>query len=193
MHSQCDLVLLADEAFAGGKGLDIHTRTKIVRYWAYNKSIVIRIGDDVLEVSGNSWYFNGIYMGKIKSIGGFPVTMKEQGPKKRKFIIDLGSVYPNETIVLSNFNEFTRVQFPQGSEEAFGRTRGMLGDYKTGKLLARDGVTEFDDFYSFAQYWQVRHDIFGMYGIFFFPFWYPSNIYYCVLPFFFLFSVGPPS
>eukprot|EP00980_Cylindrotheca_fusiformis_P028986 scaffold22689_cov163-Cylindrotheca_fusiformis.AAC.1 len=32
----------------------------------------------------------------------------------------------------------------------------MLGDFKTGKTLARDGVTEMDDFWALGNEWQVR-------------------------------------
>ena len=38
--------------FTGGMGLDVHIRTKIVRYWSYIQSVAIRIGNDILEIQG---------------------------------------------------------------------------------------------------------------------------------------------
>lgn len=41
------------------------------------------------------------------------------------------------------------------SEEAFGKTVGLAGDYKTGKSLARDGATVIDDYEEMGNEWQV--------------------------------------
>lgn len=38
---------------------------------------------------------------------------------------------------------------------AFGNKIGLLGDYKTGKTLARDGVTVIHDFIDLGNEWQV--------------------------------------
>merc|ERR1712151_340570 len=51
-HGQCDLVLVKDEKFADGLGIDVQIRTKLVRFWSYIKSAAIRIGSDILEVEG---------------------------------------------------------------------------------------------------------------------------------------------
>merc|ERR1712183_1145735 len=52
-HGQCDMILTKDKNFAGGIGLEVQIRTKLIRFWSYIKSAVIRIGDDILEVQGN--------------------------------------------------------------------------------------------------------------------------------------------
>jgi hypothetical protein len=49
--------------------------------------------------------------------------------------------------------EFVRVDFENGTEESFGNTVGMLGNFKTGETLARDGV--LDDFLELGSEWQV--------------------------------------
>ena len=52
-HGQCDLVLAKDPEFADGLGLEIHIRTKLVRFWSYIKTVAIKIGNDILEVEGS--------------------------------------------------------------------------------------------------------------------------------------------
>ena len=78
-----------------------------------------------------------------------------QSDFKHRFEIDLSSKYPGHKIVLSTFKEFVRVDFLNGSEEAFGKTVGLLGDFSTGKTLARDGSTVIDDFWMYGNEWQV--------------------------------------
>eukprot|EP00980_Cylindrotheca_fusiformis_P006756 scaffold1410_cov123-Cylindrotheca_fusiformis.AAC.4 len=162
-HGQCDLVLAKDPEFADGLGLDVHIRTKLVRFWSYIESAAVRIGADILEVQGSgdpefgvtNYWFNLEPVGELTTVGGFPVTLNEKSRRKKVFEIDLSSKYPGEKIVVSTFNEFLKVDFENGSEEAFGNTVGMLGNFSTGQTLARDGATVMDDFTLFGQEWQV--------------------------------------
>jgi len=162
-HGQCDLVLTKDHNFAEGLGLDIQIRTKLVRFWSYIKKAAIRIGNDVLEVEGKSdpeefdtsYWFNLEYKGEATSIGGFPLTIHDNKVSKSYFEIDLSSKYPGQKIVIATYREFVRVDFQGATAEAFGNTVGMLGDFKTGELLARDGVTSIDEFMEFGNEWQV--------------------------------------
>jgi len=162
-HGQCDLILVKDNSFANGLGLEVQIRTKLVRFWSYIKSAAIRIGDDILEVQGNGnpddidnhYWFNLEYQGEIKTIGGFPVTLKDTAEYSRSFEIDLSSKYPGLNIVINYYKEFVKVDFKNGSKEAFGNTIGLLGNFKTGKTLARDGFTVIDDFSQFGNEWQV--------------------------------------
>ena len=161
-HGQCDLVLAKDDDFADGAGLDVQIRTKLVRYWSYIKNAAIRIGSDILEVEGNpetdssnNYWVNFAYQGKLDNIGGFPVTYHQPLAYKRRFEIDLSSQFPGQKIVISTYKEFVRVDFENGSEEAFGNTKGLLGDFKTGATLARDGSTAMNDFWEYGNEWQV--------------------------------------
>jgi hypothetical protein len=162
-HGQCDMVLAKDPAFASGLGIDVQIRTKLVRFWSYIKVASIRIGDDILEVEGNAdpedldthYWMNLEYQGEINSLGGFPVTATKPLSYKRKFDIDLGSKYPNQKIVIATYKEFVSVNFENGTEESFGKTVGLLGDFKTGKTLARDGATIVHDFWEYGSEWQV--------------------------------------
>ena len=160
-HGQCDMILAKDQEFANGVGIDVQIRTKLVRFWSYIKTAAIRLGNDILEVEGSAnsedleahYWMNLEYQGELKTLGGFPVTVF--GSHKRRFEIDLSSMYPNQKIVISTLKEFIRIDFQNGSEEAFGKTVGMLGDFHTGKTLARDGLTVLNDFTEFGNEWQV--------------------------------------
>jgi hypothetical protein len=156
-------VLTRDENFASGLGVEVQIRTKLVRYWSYIKSAAIRIGDDILEVQGSSnpdaavtdYWMNFEYQGKLKTVGGFPVTFNFKSTNQRIFVVDLSSKFPGQQIKISTYKEFVRVDFQHGTAEAFGNTVGLLGDFKTGKTLARDGFTVLDDFSEFGSEWQV--------------------------------------
>jgi hypothetical protein len=102
----------------------------------------------------NYWY-NLEYQGEVQTLGGFPVTIIRPPSFKTKFVIDLSSKYPGTQIVISTYKEFVRVDFEGATEESFGNTVGLLGDFSTGKTLARDGDTELQDFWRFGTEWQV--------------------------------------
>jgi len=161
-HGQCDLVMVKDSEFAEGRGIDVHIRTKIVRFWSYIKTVAIRIGNDVLEIEGSvdaddgeaHYWINYEYQGELDTFAGFPVTQELPSVYKRQYKIDLSSQYPNTHIIVHMYKEFVRVSF-NGSGDAFGKTVGILGDYKTGRTLARDGATVLNDFDAFGDEWQV--------------------------------------
>lgn len=158
-HGQCDILLAKDDGFADGLGLNVQTRTKVVRHWSYNKNIAIQIGDDILELEGGpdsaTWWFNYEHLGELSTIGGFPINRTVKGSWKQLFEIDLESKYPGHKIVLSTYKEFVRIDFQGDSEEAYGKVVGILGDYNSGKTVARDGVTVLNDFMELGQEWQV--------------------------------------
>jgi hypothetical protein len=161
-HGQCDLVLTKDPTFADGLGLDVQIRTKLVRYWSYIKSVAIRLGDDILEVQGSgeptpetNYWVNFEYRGELKSIGGFPVKAWLSNNIKHNIEIDVGSKYPGLKICITTFRDFIKVDFVGASEQSMGNAIGMLGDFKSGATLARDGFSILDDFSELGQEWQV--------------------------------------
>jgi len=161
-HGQCDMILAKDLNFANGVGLDVQIRTKMVRFWSYVHTAAIRIGDDILEIQGigdkdrdTHYWFNFQYQADTTTIGGFPLTITSNDGEKRYFEIDLGSKFPGQKILLSAFKEFIAVDFKDSTTESFGNTVGMLGDYKSGKTFARDGVTEIHDFNELGNEWQL--------------------------------------
>ncbi|CAJ1963414.1 unnamed protein product [Cylindrotheca closterium] len=162
-HGQCDMVMVNDPLFADNAGLDIHIRTKLVRFWSYIKNVSIRIGSDILEIVGNPdiksrepmYWVNYEYMGDLDTIGGFPITYVATSGSKSVYEIDLSSKYPNAKIIIKIYKEFLRIKM-EGKEEVWGNTVGLLGDYHTGETIGRDGVSVFDDYYKFGSEWQVN-------------------------------------
>jgi len=154
--------LVRDPDFANGLGLDVHIRTKIVRYWSYIQSVAIRIGTNVLEIQGNSdsnldhpnYWINFEHLGDLTTFAGFPVTQTTSGPHKRSYSIDLRTRIPGHSLRIDLFREFVRVKL-NGEKSAYRKTEGLLGDPITGKMLARDGVTELADYADFGNEWQV--------------------------------------
>jgi hypothetical protein len=159
------MILAKDAKFANGLGLEVQIRTKLVRFWSYIKSAAIRIGSDIIEIEGSAdssdfdlhYWINLEYRGKVGTLGGFPLTIKKPKATSHKTIIeiDLSSKYPGQMIEVSAWKEFVRVDFKNGSEASYGNAVGMLGDFKTGKTLSRDGVTVMDDFWALGNEWQV--------------------------------------
>jgi len=163
-HGQCDMILAKDTNFAHGIGLDVQIRTKLVRFWSYIHTAAIRIGDDILELQGSPdmkdreshYWFNFEYQADASTIGGFPLSIKNNGSHKRSFEIDLSSKFPGQKIVLSAYKEFVSVDFKGAAPESFGNTVGLLGDFYSGKTLARDGAREINDFNELGNEWQLR-------------------------------------
>ena len=158
------MVLAKDPNFADGLGLDVQIRTKLVRFWSYIKSAAVRIGNDVFEVEGTAdsdeaqikYWYNMEAMAPVSQIGGFPITIKPSNKGTKQIVeIDLSSKYPGVKIEFQVWKEFVKVNFINASKEAFGNSVGMLGDFETGKTLARDGATVIDDYYKYGNEWQV--------------------------------------
>ena len=145
-----------------GIDLDIHIRTKMVRYWSYIKTAAIRIGGDILEVEGSipgedglakrHYYINFEYRGELDTLGGFPVVIN---PRNNVYTIDLDSAYAGVKIEIKTFKEFVSVKIIGATNESFGNAVGIIGDFNTGKTLARDGSTVLDDFNDLGLEWQV--------------------------------------
>eukprot|EP00980_Cylindrotheca_fusiformis_P020142 scaffold7212_cov165-Cylindrotheca_fusiformis.AAC.2 len=164
-HGQCDLMLTTDPNFADGLGIDVQIRTKLVRFWSYIKTAAIRIGDDIFEFQGDAfpeessgpkYWFNLELQGNLDTIGGFPISMIRNSVLKTMFEIDLDSMYPGQKIIIGAYKEFVRVDFRNASEESYGNVAGLLGNFKTGETLSRDGAKVIDNFTELGQEWQLR-------------------------------------
>lgn len=158
------MVMTKDANFADGLGIDIQIRTKLVRFWSYIRNAAIRIGTDIIELEGSSdsndqsiryWYNMEFQADNAKTLGGFPMTIRRIYSMMTKVEIDLSSKYPGVTMEMSTYKEFIKVEVKGATEEAFGNAVGLLGDFKTGKTLARDGVTELQDWNEFGNEWQI--------------------------------------
>jgi len=84
------------------------------------------------------------------------VKQKLSSSIKHSYTIDLSSKYPHTSIAVQLYMGFVRVKFLGAHQkDAFGKTVGLMGDFNTGKTLARDGVTALDDFIAVGNEWQV--------------------------------------
>jgi hypothetical protein len=154
-NGACDLVFLHSDKFGDGLGIDIHLRTKHRRQFSYVSDTAVRIGADILEVSGRRYYLNGIEMADLPTtLGGFTVRYKKVDEKKGMYTIDLKE---HGKILISNWKDFLTVAIEHGSSEYFADSIGLLGDYFNGNMLARDGVTRMEDNVdAFGQEWMVQ-------------------------------------
>jgi len=159
-HGECDLVLVDHPSFSNGLGLKVHIRTTRVKYFSYISNIAVQIGDDVLEFDNDvtNFLING-----------------ETAPPKRKYVRTLlGGFHvrrdPKAISIRFDDNVKARIDLIQrtngwpavvvdgATTEVFKDSLGLLGDWETGKRLARDGKTLMDDpdATAFALEWQVR-------------------------------------
>jgi hypothetical protein len=137
--------------------LDIHLRTKMVRYWSYIERAAIRIGNDILEVEGLpdfslSYWINYEYQGELNDLAGFPVSINKNNDR---YTINLASVFPGQKIEIKTYKEFVGVKIIGATKESFGNAVGITGDYQTGNTYARDGSTVLHDFNELGMEWQV--------------------------------------
>ena len=158
----CDLVLLSNPAFNRGQGLHVHVRTKITRWWSSIESAAVRIGDDILEVKAGietrPYWING-EEGRFRTSKPFPFTL---GGFHGRFryrsdrIIQYKIFLPNDqNLVIKSIKNMLRVELQHATEEYFGQTLGLMGTYRNGLLVGRDGSSEFEDADAFGLEWQV--------------------------------------
>jgi hypothetical protein len=163
-HGECDMVLLNNPSFANGLGMRLHIRTTRVKYWSYIEQIALQIGDDVLEFNNDvdNFLINGAKVGEpvkgVKTRFGLEEFWLRRDPKALSLRLD------NKLKAKIDFIQHKKTHFPAVSVSAgsnqtiFEGSLGMLGQWGTGKMIGRDGVTEFDDAEQFALEWQVRSD-----------------------------------
>ncbi|KAL7561375.1 hypothetical protein ACA910_001478 [Epithemia clementina (nom. ined.)] len=156
-HGECDLVLVKNDAFANGLGLDLHLRTTIHDFYSYVESAALRIGDQVLEVSGGKFWINGEEGSDDDlptSISGFTLHPPYTQGTAQVYKVELNR---GDMILFRNYKHFLTVDV-SGTVEDFGDSVGLLGDYNTADMVARDGKTVIADPDVFGQEWQVRDD-----------------------------------
>jgi hypothetical protein len=154
------LVILDNKEFADGLGLDIHIRTKHEAFYSYIEQAAIRIGDDIVEFADDGYYINGVQgfdSDLPTTIGGFPLnhpTWTESG-KVKFYLINLNN---GDYINIFKYMHFMSVQVEGKSKKDFEKSVGLLGNFFTSDMLARDGVTIVNDVDEFGAEWQVRDD-----------------------------------
>jgi hypothetical protein len=153
-HGECDLVLLHSPTFMSGLGLDVHIRTKIRRDMSYISSAALRIGKDVLEVESQGvYYLNGALNADLPAeFSGFEFLHMQPTDKQHVFEVHLGG---RERVKVKTYKDFVSVLIEQGENKHFGDSAGLMGDFRMGHMIARDGKTVIEDANAFGQEWQV--------------------------------------
>lgn len=152
--------------FAADMALRIHIRTKIRYVYSYISNAVLQIGDDVLEVASFGEYrFNGVAHADLShpdstlGDGLYHVQYTHPSPKVHLFEIVLGMDDDEgiqEKIVIKTFKDMVSVKLEHAGADRFADSVGMMGDFMTGDMMARNGTTVVDDPNLFAAEWQVR-------------------------------------
>jgi hypothetical protein len=170
-HGECDLVLLDHPSFSNGLGLRVHIRTTRVKYFSFIEKVAVQIGDEVLEFDNDvkNFYINGQHVGENKQhhktkLSGFVVRRDEKALSIR--LQDEGTKEARQAGRVAKIDLHTRKNgFPAvivdaGMTDIFAGSLGMLGEFGTGRALARDGQMEIEidpvNAEAFALEWQVR-------------------------------------
>ncbi|KAL7559871.1 hypothetical protein ACA910_005370 [Epithemia clementina (nom. ined.)] len=155
-HGQCDLVLFQSDSFANGLGLDVHIRTEIERFYSMIAQVAIKIGEHVLEVQHDNFFIDGV-LGDAAMLpttfSGYNLSREVQDKSYRSsFTIDVGDKHYIKIRIYKHFMSVSLIGDPKELQDS----RGMLGRYSDGALVARDGVTVIEDPNEFGAEWQVR-------------------------------------
>jgi hypothetical protein len=83
---------------------------------------------------------------------GFAFSHTQPTDKQHVFKVHFGG---RERIKLKTYKDFVSVLIEQGKSENFHHSVGLMGDFRMGHMIARDGKTVIDDANAFGQEWQV--------------------------------------
>jgi hypothetical protein len=155
-HGECDLVMFHDPEFESGLGLDVHIRTEIRREFSFIAFAALKIGKDVLEVASQGVYWiNGVLNADLpKEFAGFEFKHTQPTDQQHVFEVHLGG---RERIKLKTYKDFVGVLVEQGQGANFAESVGLMGNFRTGHMLSRDGKV-MDNWNAYGQEWQVRGD-----------------------------------
>ena len=158
-HGECDLVLAQNEQFNSGAGLALHARTKIHSYYSYIETAALKVGENTMEFYNDHFFLNDVKFtpedlpvtfmeGKSEySITDIP---SEQPGKHQNYAVNLNGV---SSILFKFYKNFLTYKI-SGDASDFGGSVGLMGDFYTGEMVARDGKI-MSNFEEFAFEWQV--------------------------------------
>jgi len=128
-----------------------------IRYdYSFISRAAIRIGEDILEIgSWGDYSFNGVHHADmpLTMSGNVSVAFTPKNEKENVFDIYVGNT--KEHIKVKTFKDFVNVRIENGSHASFEGSRGLMGAYGSGAMLARDGKTILEDPKDFGQERQV--------------------------------------
>jgi len=166
-HGECDLVLIHNESFQDGKGLDVHVRTKIEDIYSLISAVAIQVGDTIFEfnhetVGEPEFFMNGVEISDLPHTDNkdFLVTKhevhsEEYNTNLQVYTIDLGR---DSVIKIEVMFKWVNVNVHAPGNHVAGST-GLSGSYPAGTMLGRDGVTDLkNDRNTYGSQWQVQED-----------------------------------
>jgi hypothetical protein len=156
--------MLTNPDFNNGQGLEIHIRTKMMKWWSFIESAAIKIGNDILEVKSGiqdrQYWVNGLEGAFMKdsgmlasTIGGFNVRFRVISDNVIHYKIFLPD---SQLLVIKSVKDMLRIELFNSKPEDFENSVGLLGHYGSGDMVARDRETILEDTDEFGQEWQVR-------------------------------------
>jgi hypothetical protein len=96
------------------------------------------------------------------TFAGYEMTGQQLNDKEHVFVIKLDDI---EKITFKTFKDWVSVKIDTSSMDRFGSSLGLMGSFKNGDMLARDGVAVLNAWNEtianpsiFADEWQVRGD-----------------------------------
>jgi hypothetical protein len=156
-HGEGDFLLVRKENYAEDKDIEVQVRTSIQDFYSYISSAAVRVGDDVLEASmgehGHLW-LNGEELTDDElptTISGYTLNVPEEAGNAKLYRIDLEGA---DNVEIKIYKYFLSVSV--GGANRFVDSVGMIGSYGQGKMLGRDGITEFANVNKYGAEWQVR-------------------------------------
>lgn len=156
-HGECDLVLIDNPMFYNGLGMRLHIRTTRINYYSYVETIALQIGSDTLEFNNDldNYLINGKKaVGTGNTLGGFEIKRFSSAISVR---LDNDPTSKAHIDFMPRKHGFPYVKPDGKATRLFEGSLGMLGEWSTGKMISRDGVTEISDATEFALEWQVRN------------------------------------
>ena len=123
-------------------------------YSASTESAAIRIGDDVLEVSSWGQYMlNSISNADLPAMVG-PFTVEHTQMNENQHLFNI-QIHEGQRIQIKTFKDWVSVKVDGADKKNFGNSKGLMGEFRTGRMLARDNSTILEDPIQFGNEWQV--------------------------------------
>lgn len=138
--------------------MDIHIRTTLRDTFSFIEAAAIRIGTDILEVTGWGGYMlNGVDSAELpQTMGGrFHVKHIMENKKKHHFDIEYAE---GRSIQVWTMKDLVTIQMANSTYNDFVGSVGLLGDITTGEKRGRDGHNFHNQVDDFGREWQVRAD-----------------------------------
>jgi len=135
-------------------GLRLDIRTIRVGYFSYIERVALQIGSDVLEFANDvdNYLLNGVVpTGEKVSMAGFEVRKYRRAVSVR---LNESAKAKIDFYVKDNGMPYFNVD--AGGTDMFEGSVGLLGDWETGRFIARDGMTVLEEHEAHALEWQVR-------------------------------------